>query len=254
MGALALVEDGKLTLDGDINQFLKSWKVPANAHTAKAPVTLERLLFAHRRADRPRLSGLRGGRKRADGAAGPRRRGAREHGAGPRGPRPGNAVPLLGRRLHDRAARDDGRDGPAVPGAHAEARARPARDEAEHVRPAAPGRARRRRRRQATTPTASRSRASATSTPRWRRRVSGRRLRTWRASRSGCRRCSRGGEGPAHQGDGAEHDHAAHGRLRPGARRSRKRAGRSTSRTAARTRGSRLSSTRARIAGTARSS
>ena len=44
MGALVLVEDGKLTLDGDINRFLKSWKVPANAHTAKAPVTLEGLL------------------------------------------------------------------------------------------------------------------------------------------------------------------------------------------------------------------
>lgn len=44
MGALALVQEGKLTLDGDINQYLKSWKVPANAHTAKAPVTLERLL------------------------------------------------------------------------------------------------------------------------------------------------------------------------------------------------------------------
>ena len=44
MGALALVEDGKLALDGDINRFLKSWKVPANAHTAKAPVTLEGLL------------------------------------------------------------------------------------------------------------------------------------------------------------------------------------------------------------------
>jgi CubicO group peptidase (beta-lactamase class C family) len=44
MGALVLVQDGKLTLDGDINRFLKDWKVPANAHTAKRPVTLEGLL------------------------------------------------------------------------------------------------------------------------------------------------------------------------------------------------------------------
>jgi CubicO group peptidase (beta-lactamase class C family) len=44
MGALALVQDGKLTLPGDINQFLKSWKVPPNTHTAKTPVTLEELL------------------------------------------------------------------------------------------------------------------------------------------------------------------------------------------------------------------
>ena len=44
MGALVLVQDGKLSLTDDINKFLKGWKVPANAHTAKAPVTLERLL------------------------------------------------------------------------------------------------------------------------------------------------------------------------------------------------------------------
>ena len=44
MGALVLVEDGKLSLDGDINKFLKGWKVPGNDYTAKAPVTLEGLL------------------------------------------------------------------------------------------------------------------------------------------------------------------------------------------------------------------
>ena len=44
MGALALVQAGKLPLDRDINTVLKSWKVPENAHTRKAPVTLEGLL------------------------------------------------------------------------------------------------------------------------------------------------------------------------------------------------------------------
>ena len=44
MGALVLVEDGKLKLDADINGYLKSWKVPGNEHTAKTPVTLEELL------------------------------------------------------------------------------------------------------------------------------------------------------------------------------------------------------------------
>ncbi len=44
MGALALVQDGKLSLTADINTVLKSWKVPGNAHTAKTPVTLEELL------------------------------------------------------------------------------------------------------------------------------------------------------------------------------------------------------------------
>ncbi len=44
MGALTLVEDGKLSLDHDINGSLKSWKVPSNAFTQKTPVTLEELL------------------------------------------------------------------------------------------------------------------------------------------------------------------------------------------------------------------
>jgi CubicO group peptidase (beta-lactamase class C family) len=44
MAALVLVQDGKMSLTADINTYLKSWKVPANEHTAKAPVTLERLL------------------------------------------------------------------------------------------------------------------------------------------------------------------------------------------------------------------
>jgi CubicO group peptidase (beta-lactamase class C family) len=44
MGALVLVQDGKLALDGDINTQLKTWKVPENEHTKKASVTLEGLL------------------------------------------------------------------------------------------------------------------------------------------------------------------------------------------------------------------
>jgi CubicO group peptidase (beta-lactamase class C family) len=43
-GALALVAAGRLSLTSDINDTLKTWKVPANALTRKSPVTLERLL------------------------------------------------------------------------------------------------------------------------------------------------------------------------------------------------------------------
>jgi CubicO group peptidase (beta-lactamase class C family) len=43
-GALVLVAEGRLPLDGDINASLRSWQVPANALTAKGTVTLERLL------------------------------------------------------------------------------------------------------------------------------------------------------------------------------------------------------------------
>lgn len=42
--ALRLVENGVLDLDRDVNDVLKSWKVPENEHTRNARVTLRRLL------------------------------------------------------------------------------------------------------------------------------------------------------------------------------------------------------------------
>jgi CubicO group peptidase (beta-lactamase class C family) len=44
LGALALVEAGKLSLDADINTVLKSWQVPENQYTKTEKVTLRRLL------------------------------------------------------------------------------------------------------------------------------------------------------------------------------------------------------------------
>src|ERR1700751_4596637 len=41
---LALVQEGKLSLDEDVNQKLKSWKVPENEFTREQKVTLRRLL------------------------------------------------------------------------------------------------------------------------------------------------------------------------------------------------------------------
>ena len=43
-GALALVEQGKVKLDEDVNKYLKSWKVPENELTKEQKVTLRRLL------------------------------------------------------------------------------------------------------------------------------------------------------------------------------------------------------------------
>ncbi|HSL72116.1 MAG TPA: serine hydrolase [Longimicrobiales bacterium] len=42
--ALQLVQEGKLSLDEDVNLKLRSWKVPANGFTAKKPVTLRRIV------------------------------------------------------------------------------------------------------------------------------------------------------------------------------------------------------------------
>jgi CubicO group peptidase (beta-lactamase class C family) len=46
MGALRLVQEGRLALDEDINTKLRSWKVPANDLVARRPVTL-RLILTH---------------------------------------------------------------------------------------------------------------------------------------------------------------------------------------------------------------
>ena len=44
LGALKLVEQGKLSLDADINNYLKSWKIKPSRFTEKQPVTLRGLL------------------------------------------------------------------------------------------------------------------------------------------------------------------------------------------------------------------
>jgi CubicO group peptidase (beta-lactamase class C family) len=44
LAALALVEQGKLTLDEDVNNKLRSWKVPDNQYTKEQKVTLRRIL------------------------------------------------------------------------------------------------------------------------------------------------------------------------------------------------------------------
>jgi CubicO group peptidase (beta-lactamase class C family) len=43
LGALLLVEQGVLALDTDVNRYLRSWRVPENAFTAREKVTLRRI-------------------------------------------------------------------------------------------------------------------------------------------------------------------------------------------------------------------
>src|SRR5438876_8858011 len=44
VAVLRLVEQGKLNLDVDVNQYLRSWKLPSNRFTEKKKVTLRELL------------------------------------------------------------------------------------------------------------------------------------------------------------------------------------------------------------------
>jgi CubicO group peptidase (beta-lactamase class C family) len=46
MTALHLVEEGRLALDADVNQYLRSWKIPASDSAGEVPVTL-RMLLTH---------------------------------------------------------------------------------------------------------------------------------------------------------------------------------------------------------------
>lgn len=44
LGVLKLVEDGKIDLDANVNQYLRRWKIPDNQFTAKQKVTVRELL------------------------------------------------------------------------------------------------------------------------------------------------------------------------------------------------------------------
>lgn len=44
VGALRLVQDGRLSLDTNVNAYLRAWKVPENQFTDQQPVTLRRIL------------------------------------------------------------------------------------------------------------------------------------------------------------------------------------------------------------------
>jgi CubicO group peptidase (beta-lactamase class C family) len=44
LAILRLVESGKLQLDQDVNEVLKSWKIPSNGFTSDMKVTLRRML------------------------------------------------------------------------------------------------------------------------------------------------------------------------------------------------------------------
>jgi CubicO group peptidase (beta-lactamase class C family) len=46
MAALRLAQEGRLSMDADVNQILESWKVPASEHNRLQPVT-PRSLFSH---------------------------------------------------------------------------------------------------------------------------------------------------------------------------------------------------------------
>jgi CubicO group peptidase (beta-lactamase class C family) len=142
MAALRAVQDGKFSLDADINAILKSWKLSAGEFTRRQPVTPRALMSHtsglgdgfgfpgyHPSAARPTIVEILNGSKPSSRA-------------GPDGARAVHGRQILGRRRHHDAARADGRVGPAVSRDHAEPRPRADRHDAQRVRTTAVARTR----------------------------------------------------------------------------------------------------------------
>ena len=83
LGALRLVEQGKLALDEDVNARLVTWKVPENEFTREKKVTLRGLLSHTAGLTVHGFPGYAADEPVADGRADPRRREAGEHDADP---------------------------------------------------------------------------------------------------------------------------------------------------------------------------
>ena len=85
LGALHLVEQGKLALDEDVNAKLTTWKVPENEFTQEKPVTLRGILSHTAGLTVHGFPGYATDEAGPHPGAGPRRREAREHAADPGG-------------------------------------------------------------------------------------------------------------------------------------------------------------------------
>ena len=108
MGVLRLVQDGRLSLDADVNTFLKSWKLRSRRVHTRTAGDASRTSQPHLRTRRwvrlPRLSPEGSG---AVGRADPQWRKTVEYRQGPVGTAAFQRVQILRWRRHRRAARGD---------------------------------------------------------------------------------------------------------------------------------------------------
>ena len=132
MAALALVEQGKLRLDDDVNLTLTSWQVPGNEFTRTAKVTVRRLLNHSAGATGADVGSYLPGQP-ADSRSGARRARARQDAADPHRLRSRQPVAVLGRWLPRRAAAGDAGGREAVSSAAAGAGSETDRHEAELI-------------------------------------------------------------------------------------------------------------------------
>jgi CubicO group peptidase (beta-lactamase class C family) len=133
MGTLHLVQEGKLSLDADVNTKLTSWKVPASDAAPGAVVTLRELITHTAGMTVHGFPGYAATGPHSHARAGTQWREAREHGADSHRNASRHEVELLGRRLHHHAATCHRRFARAVSEAAARRRSRTHRHDAQHV-------------------------------------------------------------------------------------------------------------------------
>ena len=107
MAALRLVQEGKLSLDTDINQALVSWHLPADPKAPEKAVTLRELLTHTGGISVHGFPGYAAGEPIPSLVSGARWAETCEHGPNPHRKSSWEPMELLGWRLHDRAAGDD---------------------------------------------------------------------------------------------------------------------------------------------------
>lgn len=109
MAALHLVQEGKLSLDTDVNQALVSWKISPSSAAPGAVVTLRELLNHTAGLTVQGFPGYARGHADSHARSDPQWRAARQYRSGPPRSATGKPLETLGRRLHGDAAAADRR-------------------------------------------------------------------------------------------------------------------------------------------------
>ena len=133
MAALRLVQQGKLSLDTNVNTYLTSWKLPGDPVTAGKPITLRELLTHTAGTTVHGFPGYASRGAGPDPGASAQRRKAREHTTNPQRGGAWGSLEILGRRIHHDAASPHRRNPGAISRATARFGARADRDESQHL-------------------------------------------------------------------------------------------------------------------------
>ena len=133
LGVLRLVDAGKLNLDANVNDYLKTWKLPENDLTRQSRVTLRGILSHTAGLTVHGFPGYAAKAASADDAAGSRGHAAREHRRDSRRHAAGIAISIFRRWLRARTTAVVRCGGHSAAQTHARFGTRAARHEPQHL-------------------------------------------------------------------------------------------------------------------------